>query len=53
MRFTPPPPDRPVHPVTHSASLGSILAMQRLSATTKSLTFPPLPVAMYLFIQLN
>ena len=31
---------------------GRILAMQQLSATTKSLTFPPLLIARYSFIQL-
>ena len=36
-----------------SASLGSILAMQQLRATTKSLTFPPLSIARYSFIQLS
>ena len=34
-------PGRPVHSDTNSASPGSILAMQQLRATTKSLTFPP------------
>ena len=38
-------PDRPVHSDTNSASPGSILAMQQLRATTKSLTFPPLFIA--------
>ena len=33
-------PGRPVHSGTNSASLGSMLAMQQLRATTKSLTFP-------------
>ena len=37
-----PPPGRPVHSDTNSASSGSILSMQQLRATTKSLTFPPL-----------
>ena len=32
---------------------GSILAMQQLRAMTKSLTFPPLSVARYSFIQLS
>ena len=45
-------PDRPVHSDTNSASPGSILAMQQLRATTKSLTFPPLSIARYSFIQL-
>ena len=44
-------PDSPLHSVTNSASLGSILAMQQLRATTKSLTFPPLSIARYSFIQ--
>ena len=34
-------------PTPFSASPGSILAMQKLRATTKSLTFPPLSIAMY------
>ena len=42
-------PDRPVH----SASPGSILAMQQLRAKTKSLAFPPLSIARYSFIQLS
>ena len=46
-------PGRPVHSDTNSASPGSILAMQQLRATTKSLTFPPLSVARYSFIQLS
>ena len=46
-------PDRPVHSDTNSASPGSILAMQQLRATTKSLTFLPLSVARYSFVQLN
>ena len=44
-------PGRPVHSDTNSASPGSILAMQ-LRAMTKSLTFPPLSIARYSFIQL-
>ena len=44
---------RPVHSDTNSASPGSILAMQQLRATTKSLTFPPVSIARYSFIQLN
>ena len=36
--FCPPPPGRPVHSDTNSASPGSILAMQQLHANTKSLT---------------
>ena len=46
-------PDRPVHSDTNSASPGSILAMQQLGAKTKSLTFPPLSIARYSFIQLS
>ena len=46
-------PDRPVHSDTNSASTGSILAMQQLRATTKSLTFSPLSIARYSFIQLS
>ena len=46
-------PERPVHSDTNSASTGNILAMQQLRATTKSLTFPPLPIARYSFIQLS
>ena len=51
----PPPPGRPVHSDTNSASPGSILAMQQLRATTKSLTFPPLSIARYylFFIKLG
>ena len=52
-RFTLSSPGRPVHSDTNSASLGSILAMQQLRATTKSLTFPPLSIARYSFIQLS
>ena len=40
-------------PTPFSASPGSILAMQQLCATTKSLTFPPLSIARYSFIQLS
>ena len=36
---------RPVHSYTNSASLGSILTMQQLRVTTKSLTFPPLYIS--------
>ena len=43
----------PVHSDTNSASPGSILVMQQLRATTKSLTFPPLSIARYSFIQLS
>ena len=43
-------PGRPVHSDT---VLGFILAMQQLRATTKSLTFPPLSIARYSFIQLS
>ena len=46
-------PGRPVHSDTNSTSLGSILAMQQLRAKTKSLTFQPLSIARYSFIQLN
>ena len=46
-------PGRPVHSDTNSAFPGSILAMQQLRATTKSLTFPPLSIARYSFIQLS
>ena len=46
-------PGRPVHSDTNSASPGSILDMQQLRATTKSLTFPPLSIARYSFIQLS
>ena len=44
-------PGRPVHSDTNSASPGSILARQQLRAKAKSLTFPPLPIARYSFIQ--
>ena len=46
-------PGGPVHSDTNSASPGSILflAMQQLRATTKSLTFPPVSIARYSFIQ--
>ena len=46
-------PGRPVHTDTNSASPGSILARQQLRAKTKSLTFPPLSIARYSFIQLS
>ena len=46
-------PGRPVHSNTNSASPGSILAMQQLRAAAKSLTFPPLSIARYSFIQLS
>ncbi len=46
-------PGRPVHSDTNSASPGSILAMQQLRATTKSLPFPPLSISSYSFIQLS
>ena len=36
-------------PTPFSASPGSILAMQQLRATTKSLTFPPLSIARNIF----
>ena len=45
-------PDRPVHSDTNSASLGSILAMQQLRIDY-SLTFPPLSITRYSFIQLS
>ena len=51
--FCPPLPGRPVDSDTNSASPGSILAMQQLRATTKSLTFPPLSIAGYSFKQLS
>ena len=40
-------------PTPFSASPGSILASQQLRAKTKSLTFPPLSIARYSFIQLS
>ena len=40
-------------PTPFSASPGSILARQQLCAKTKSLTFPPLSIARYSFIQLR
>ena len=46
-------PDGPVHSDTNSASPGSILVRQQLRAKTKSLTFPPLSIAWYSFIQLS
>ena len=46
-------PGRPVHSNTNSASPGSILARQQLRAKAKSLTFPPLSIARYSFIQLS
>ena len=46
-------PGRTVHSDTNSASPGSILARQQLRAKTKSLTFPPLSIARYSFIQLS
>ena len=46
-------PGRPVHSDTNSASLGRVLAMQQLHAKAKSLTFPPLSIARYSFIQLG
>ena len=48
-----PPPGRPVHSDTNSAFPGSILDMQQLRATTKSLTFQLLSIARYSFIQLS
>ena len=38
-------------PTPFSASPGSILVMQKVRATTKSLTFPPLSIARYSFMQ--
>ena len=52
-RFTLFLPGRPVHSDTNSASLGSILDMPQLRATTKSLTFPPLSISRYSFKQLS
>ena len=46
-------PGRPVHSNTNSTSLRSILAMQQLRAKTKSLTFHPLSIARYSFMQLS
>ena len=46
-------PDRPVHSDTNSASLGSILVMQQLRATNKSLTFASPSKARYSFTQLQ
>ena len=46
-------PGRPVHSDTNSAFPGSILARQQLRAKAKSLTFPPLSIARYSFIQLS
>ena len=46
-------PGRPVHSNTNSVSPGSILVMQQLRATTRSLIFPPLSIARYSFIQLS
>ena len=40
-------------PTPFSASPGSILARQGLRAKTKSLTFPPVSIARYSFIQLS
>ena len=40
-------------PTPFSASSGRILARQQLRAKTKSLTFPPLSIARYSFIQLS
>ena len=51
-RFTLSSHGRPVHSDTNSASLGSILAMQQLR-NDYSLTFPPLSIARYSFIQLS
>ena len=46
-------PDIPVHSDTNPASPGNILARQQLRAKTKSLTFPPLYITRYSFIQLS
>ena len=46
-------PGRPLHSDTNSAYPGSILARQKLRSKAKSLTFPPLSIARYSFIQLN
>ena len=52
--FAPPPhPGTPVRSDTNSASPGSILVTQQFRAKTKSLTFPPLSIARYSFIQLS
>ena len=51
-RFTLSSPGRPVHSDTNSASLGSILAMQQLR-NDYSLTFTPLSITRYSFIQLS
>ena len=40
-------------PTPFSASPGSILARQQLRAKIKSLTFPPLSIARYSFIQMS
>ena len=40
-------------PTPFSASPGSILARQQIRAKTKSLTFPPLSIARYSFMQLS
>ena len=40
-------------PTPFSASPGSILARQQLRAKTKSITFPPLSIVRYSFIQLS
>ena len=53
LHFLPPLTDRSVHSDTNSASPGSILARQQLRAKAKSLTFPPLSIARYSFIQLS
>ena len=50
--FLPSPTDLFI-PTPFSASPGSILARQQLRAKTKSLTFPPLSIARYSFIQLS
>ena len=53
LHFLPPLAGRPVHSNTNSASPGRILARQQLRAKAKSLTFPPLSIARYSFIQLS
>ena len=48
-----PPVIVPAQSGTNSASPGSILATQQLCTKTKSLTFPPLSLVSYSFIQLS
>ena len=52
LHFLPSPTDLFI-PTPFSASPGSILAMQQLRATTKSLTFSPLSITRYSFIHLS